>query len=151
MWHKTFGKVPATLSAGGGGKILLTTRCSFLQRKVMTAGMTEGQKNAVQHPVWEKVAPLPATAQLTLGAIKWVTGPRQPTHLCPWAISIYLHSGLAPGMKKQQLFPWRRGQRRQEEVGKAMAASASSLHVWAMAEHHQEPHEWEAAAAPWFN
>lgn len=35
-------------------------------------------------------------------------------------------SGLAPGMKKQQLFPWRGGQRKQKEVGKVMAASTSS-------------------------
>lgn len=32
----------------------------------MTAGMREGEKNAGQHPVWEKVAPLPATASLPL-------------------------------------------------------------------------------------
>lgn len=110
----------------GGEKILLKTRCSYLQRKVMIAGMRKGEKNAGQHPVWEKVAPLPATANScseppyeSLPTTNLHCGKgSQPTHLCVWAISIYLHPGLAPGKKKQQLFPWRGGQWMQKKWGR---------------------------------
>lgn len=139
MWHKTFGKVPAILPAsGGGGKILLTTRCSFLQRKVMTAGTREGEKNAGQSPVWEKVAPcLPEPARTgSRQRGHWLQAAHagegsQPTHLCLWAIPICLPSGLPLGMKKQHLFPWRGEQSMQEKLGKVMAAAAGSHRFWA--------------------
>lgn len=96
----------------GGKKFLLTTRCSYLQRKVMIAGMRKGEKNAGQHPVWEKVAPLPTTAKScseppykSLPTTNLHCGKgSQPTHLCVWAISIYLHPGLAPGKKISRSF-----------------------------------------------
>lgn len=66
------------LLVGEGGEILLTTRCSFLHRKVMTAEMREGEKNAGQHRVWDEVSPLPATASSHSGPSKRVTGSSQP-------------------------------------------------------------------------
>lgn len=48
----------------------------LLQRKVMTAGMKEGEKNSGQHLVWEMIALLPAPAGFLSEPAKQVTGSR---------------------------------------------------------------------------
>lgn len=67
------------LLVGDGAKSCLQQDVRLLQRKVMTAGMREGEKNSGQHPVWEKIAPLPVPASLRLEPAKRVTGSSQPT------------------------------------------------------------------------
>lgn len=58
----------------------------------MTAEMREGEKNSGQHPVWEKVAPLPVTASSHSEPAKRVTGSRQPT---PWE-GLTAHTPVSP-------------------------------------------------------
>lgn len=94
------------LLVGEGAKSSLQQDVHLLQRKVMTAGMREGEKNSGQHPVWGKIPPLPAPASLHPEPAKWVTGSSQPAmwggltpHSPVGAISIYLYSLLAPGLK----------------------------------------------------
>lgn len=119
------------LLVGEGAKSCLQQDVHLLQRKVMTSGMREGEKNSGQHPVWEKITPLPAPASLHSHPAKWVTGSSQPTvwrRLAPHSpvslgnfhLSIF-HAG---SRDKKQLFPGRGGKRMQKEVGKAKTASA---------------------------
>ena len=143
---------------GEGAKSCLQQDVRLLQRKVMTAGMREGEKNSGQYPVWEKIAPLPAPASLHLEPAKRVTASSQPTvwqRLTPHTLvslgDFHLSIFCAGSRDKTQFFPGRGGQRTQKEVGKAMAASACYHCLWARAEHLREPHEWDATAPPWFN
>lgn len=124
----------------------------------MTAGMREGEKNSGQHPMWEKIPPLPGPASLHLEPAKRVTGSSQPavwqglTPPTPVPLSNFHLSLFCAGSgDKKQLSPRRVGQRTQKELGKAMAASACYHCLWARAEHLQEPQEWNATAHPWFN
>lgn len=118
----------------------------------MTAGMREGEKNAGQDPVWEKVAPLPATASQTGHGSNQPTLWEGLTALTPLSLGNFHLSTFGAGARDENaaalsLEGWAVDA---EKVGKAMAASASSNCFWAMAEHHQEPHEGDATAAPWF-
>lgn len=76
----------------------------------MTAGMREGEKNSGQHPVWEKIPPLPGPASLHLEPAKRVTGSSQPaawqglTPPTPVLLSnFHLYSVLALGLKSSSL------------------------------------------------
>lgn len=118
------------LLVGEGAKSCLQD-VRLLQRKVMTAGTREGEKNSGQHPVWEKISCLPAPASLYSEPAKQVMGCGQPTawqgltsHVPMSLSNFHLPIFCAGYRDKKQLSPGRGGQRRQKELGKVIMASA---------------------------
>lgn len=145
------------LLVGEGAKSCLQD-VRLLQRKVMTAGTREGEKNSGQHPVWEKISCLPAPASLYSEPAKQVMGCGQPTawqgltsHVPMSLSNFHLPIFCAGYRDKKQLSPGRGGQRRQKELGKVIMASACYYFHWARAEHLEEQHQQDATASPWFN
>lgn len=134
----------------------------LLQRKVMTAGMKEGEKNSGQHLVWETIVLLPAPADFLSEPAKQVTGSRC---LTPYA-------AISQQVAFIHVLCWPQGlkvitgkdehKRTHKEVGSMVTSSGSWVRayvaalacyccLWDKAEHLQKSHQQDAAVPPRFN